>query len=54
MKIDDINLAKAYMIWKKANVFNQKVYDVMEFILKNEDVRVLINRNPTLIKIWCR
>lgn len=48
MKIEDINLAKAHEIWKSATIFNPKVYDVMEYIIENENTRVLINRNPTL------
>lgn len=48
MKIEDINLSKAYGIWKASSSYNEKVYQVMQLIIKNEDVRVLINRNPTL------
>lgn len=48
MKIDDINLSKAYNIWRGATIFDRKVYDIMQFIVENEDIRVLINRNPTL------
>jgi hypothetical protein len=48
MKLDDITLSKAYAIWKAASTFDSKVYDIMQFIIKQEDVRVLINRNPTL------
>lgn len=48
MKLDDISLSKAYNIWKEASTFNTKVYDVMQYIIEKEDVRVLINRNPTL------
>ena len=53
MKIEDIPLYKAYAIWKRATTFDQKVYNVMEFILKYAKVKVLINRNPTLRVIWC-
>lgn len=48
MKLDDINLAKAYAIWKRASTFNEKVYGVMMFIIEHEDTKILINRNPTL------
>ena len=54
MKINDITLSKAYSIWKKASKFDPKVYDIMQFIIQYADVKVLINRNPTLIIIWCR
>ena len=53
MKIEDIPLSRAYAIWKRATTFNQKVYNVMQFILKYAKVKVLINRNPTLRVIWC-
>ena len=53
MKIEDISLSKAYTIWKRATTFDQKVYNVMEFILRYAKVKVLINRNPTLRVIWC-
>lgn len=48
MKIEDITLSKAYNIWKEASTFNKKVHEVMEYIIEKEEVRVLINRNPTL------
>ena len=35
------------------NGMDEKVYDIMEYILEKEDPKVLINRNPTLRKIWC-
>ena len=53
MRLDDITLSKAYDIWKKSYVFDEKVYDIMEYILEKEDPKLLINRNPTLRKIWC-
>ena len=48
MKVEDITLSKALSIWEKSYIFDQKVYDIMEYIRKKEDPRVLINRNPTL------
>jgi len=54
MKLEDIRLGKAYNIWKNAVKFDQRVYDIMLFIIKHCDAKVLINRNPTLIMIWCR
>ena len=50
----EITLSKAHAIWKKASKFDPKVYDIMQFIIQYADVEVLINRNPTLIIIWCR
>lgn len=48
MRLEDITLSKAYYIWKKASNFDEKVYDIMMFIVEKCDTRVLINRNPTL------
>ena len=53
MKLEDITLSKAYAIWKEASSYDEKVYEIMMYIIKKCDVRVLINRNPTLIVIWC-
>ena len=51
MKIEDCTLSKAYNKWKKAATFDKSVYDIMMFIVKRCDTRLLINRNPTLIEI---
>lgn len=50
MKLEDCTLAKANLIWLKSYVFDQKVYDIMQYIIEDErnETRVLINRNPTL------
>jgi len=48
MILDDISLSKAYAIWKSASTYNQKVRDVMQYIVDKDEVRALINRNPTL------
>ena len=53
MKMDDITLSKAYYIWSHAYKFDNRVYEIMQFIVKKEQPRLLINRNPTL-EIWCR
>ena len=53
MKLDDIPLSKAYAKWKAASTYDEYVYEIMMYIIKKCDVRVLINRNPTLIMIWC-
>ena len=54
MKLEDITLSKAYTMWKKASVYDKKIHEIMSYIIKKDHVKVLINRNPTLIKIWCR
>jgi len=54
MKIEDCTLSKAYRKWKKASKFDKKVYDIMCFINEKDDPRLLINRNPTLMEVWCR
>lgn len=48
MKVDGITLSKAYNIWSRANVFNTKVYEIMKHMIDRDNVKVLINRNPTL------
>ena len=48
MKLDDISLSKATSIWRAASNFDEKVYEIMQYIVDNEHVKVLINRNPTL------
>lgn len=54
MKMDDISLAKAYHIWDNAYKYDNRIYEIMQFMVKKEKPKVLINRNPTLIIIWCR
>lgn len=54
MKIYDTNLSTAYAVWKSASTFNEKIYKIMQYIVQQDDIRILINRNPTLIEIWCR
>ena len=48
MKIEDVTLSKAYNTWKRAAIFDEKVYNIMQYMIKNEKIKVLINRNPTL------
>ena len=48
MKLEDVSLSKAYHIWKSASIFDEKVYNIMQYMIKNEKPKVLINRNPTL------
>lgn len=48
MKIENVTLSKAYDIWRNGSVFSEKVYNVMQYIIEHEDIRCLINRNPTL------
>lgn len=48
MKLNDIPLGKAYTIWAKSFMFDNMVYEVMNYIIQKEQPRLLINRNPTL------
>jgi DNA-directed RNA polymerase beta' subunit len=48
MKIYDTNLSTAYAVWKSASTFDQRIYDIMMYIVQQDDIRILINRNPTL------
>lgn len=48
-KSDDCTQAKATEQWEEASIrFSDKVYNIMLYILKYDEPRVLINRNPTL------
>ena len=53
MKTNDIPLSKAYDKWKRSFKFDKHVYEIMMFIVKKDHPRILINRNPTLMEIWC-
>lgn len=48
MKMDDISLSKAYYQWSRAYKFDNKIYEIMQFIVEKEKPRILMNRNPTL------
>jgi len=48
MKLDGISMGKAAMIWQNAFKFDEKVYDIMMFMVEHNDAQLLINRNPTL------
>lgn len=41
-------LSQAHHIWKKGTKVNKKLLKLMNFILQEEDICCLINRNPTL------
>ena len=45
---EDITLSQAIELWDRSFIFNEKVYEIMGMIIKNEDIGILINRNPTL------
>lgn len=45
---EDCTLSEAIDRWEKSFIFDESVYHIMEMIIKNEDIGVLINRNPTL------
>ena len=48
MAMDDISLAKAYDIWQQGYKFDERIYQIMQFIIQKENPKILINRNPTL------
>lgn len=54
MKMDDISLSKAEAQWRAAFRFDSKIYEIMNFIIEKEKAMILMNRNPTLVIIWCR
>ena len=47
-EMDGLSLSKAYDIWKQSYQFDEKVYKVMEFMVRKCNLKLLINRNPTL------
>lgn len=49
VNINDISEAQAFEIWNMAAVdFDERIYEIMEFIVKKDNPMVLINRNPTI------
>lgn len=49
MKMKECTLAEAYYDWKRATViFDERIYNVMQYIVEKKEPRVMINRNPTL------
>ena len=48
IRLDDVPLSKAYSIWRNAYKFDEKVYEIMMYIVQHDHPRLLINRNPTL------
>lgn len=49
MKLEDISLSKAYFRWCLANIsFDETVYECMLHLISTKNLKVLINRNPTL------
>ena len=49
VKMSDITENEAYDQWFKARIqYNPKIYEVMNFILKKQKPKLIINRNPTI------
>jgi hypothetical protein len=48
MKMDDVSMSTAYSEWKASSKYNEKMHEIMQYMIQREDIRVLINRNPTL------
>ena len=48
MKLNHCTLSQAYNQWNEAIIYDEVVYDIMKFILEEDQHRLLINRNPTL------
>lgn len=48
MRMDDILLSQAYYEWLNSYKFNNRIYEIMQFIVKKEKSKILMNRNPTL------
>jgi hypothetical protein len=41
-------LTKAYDIWRNSYKFDNRIYEIMQFMVKKEKPKILMNRNPTL------
>lgn len=48
MKLEDSSLSKAYNKWADSYKFDNKIYQIMLYIVEREKPMILINRNPTL------
>ena len=48
MKMDNMSLSQANDEWANAYKFNPRIYEIMQFMIKKEDVHIIMNRNPTL------
>ena len=48
MRQDHISLKKAKDRWLRSFIFDEYIYEIMQFIIKRDKPMVLINRNPTL------
>ena len=52
---EGITLSQAKRETESAKVrFSQKIYELMQYIIEKDKPHILLNRNPTLIIIWCR
>jgi hypothetical protein len=47
-RLEDISEDKAQQIWRNAYNFDEKVYDIMMYLVEHDEVALIINRNPTL------
>lgn len=44
-----ITINQAYTLWQKAELtFDKRVYNIMNYLVENNDLYVLLNRNPTI------
>ena len=48
-KLYDVTINDAYVLWKKAQLtFDKRVYNIMNYLVENNDLYILLNRNPTI------
>ena len=48
-KMYDINISKAFTMWSNALVEkDERVYAIMQYIVKKHEMYVMLNRNPSL------
>lgn len=48
-KLNDLTINEAYILWKQATLqFNKRIYKIMDYMVKNYNIHILLNRNPTI------
>lgn len=48
MKMDNMKYSDAHNEWMNAYKFSPRIYEIMQFIIRKEHRKCIINRNPTL------
>lgn len=54
MTTNGITLSEANAIWEQGSVYDERIHKVILYILEKDRPKLIVNRNPTLSKNWCR